>query len=244
MRAELSSPKYVRAAELVRARIADGTLRAGESAPSAAALARTTGFSAITCRRALSTLIKEGVLVPGRSRNGRPRVPGPASTSAERTLADADHALSASLAARRRALGLTQPQLAAAIDMSVTTVGHAETGRLWQSRHFWEQADKALDAGGELLRLHDAYQAASVLSSAADAVDDDPPVTATVSSVVTVTCITITWSDGTITTVDPPNSASTCQAGDNRSSWDVPRRFVASVNVPANLRSLGTYEQS
>lgn len=213
MKAEVSSPKYVRAAELVRARIADGTLRPGESAPSAAALARTTGFSALTCRKALWTLVKEGVLVPGRSRNGRPRVPGPAVTSAEQTLADAVRGLSASLAARRRTLGLTQPQLAAAIDMSVTTVGHAETGRLWQSRYFWEQADKALDADGELLRLHDAYQAASVMSSAADAVADDPTVTDAVSSVVTVTRIAITWSDGTITTVDPPpNSASTCQA--------------------------------
>ena len=97
--------------------------------------------------------------------------------------------------------------------MSVTTVGHAETGRLWQSRHFWEQADKALDADGALLRLHDAYQAASAPSYAADAVAHDPTVTETVSIVVTVTCITITWSDGTITTVDPPpNSASTCQA--------------------------------
>jgi DNA-binding transcriptional regulator YhcF (GntR family) len=214
VKAEVSSPKYVRAAELVRARIADGTLRPGESAPSAAALARTTGFSALTCRKALWTLVKEGVLVPGRSRQGRPRVPGPAATSAEQTLADAVRGLSASLAARRRTLGLTQPQLAAAIDMSVTTVGHAETGRLWQSRHFWEQADKALDADGELLRLHDAYRVASVPSSAADAVADDPTVTETVSSVVTVTCITITWSDGTITTVDPPNSASTCQAGE------------------------------
>jgi DNA-binding transcriptional regulator YhcF (GntR family) len=213
VKAEVSSPKYVRTAELVRARIADGTLRPGESAPSAAALARTTGFSALTCRKALWTLVKEGVLVPGRSRNGRPRVPGPAVTSAEQTLADAVRGLSASLAARRRTLGLTQPQLAAAIDMSVTTVGHAETGRLWQSRYFWEQADKALDADGELLRLHDAYQAASVMSSAADAVADDPTVTDAVSSVVTVTRIAITWSDGTITTVDPPpNSASTCQA--------------------------------
>lgn len=212
MKAEVTSPKYVRAAELVRARIADGTLRPGESAPSAAALARTTGFSALTCRKALSILTKGGVLVPGRSRNGRPRVPGPTVTPAERTLADAERTLSASLAARRRALGLTQPQLAAAIDMSVTTVGHAETGRLWQSRHFWEQADKALDADGVLLRLHDAYQAASVPSSAADAVAHDLTVTETVSSVVTVTCITITWSDGTITRVDPPNIASTCQA--------------------------------
>jgi hypothetical protein len=33
---------------------------------------------------------------------------------------------------------------------------HAETGRLWQSREFWEKADAALAADGELARLHDA----------------------------------------------------------------------------------------
>jgi DNA-binding XRE family transcriptional regulator len=64
--------------------------------------------------------------------------------------------------ARRRAAGLTQPQLAEAVGMSITTVGHAETGRLWQSRRFWELADKELRADGELLALHDAYRAASV----------------------------------------------------------------------------------
>ena len=45
---------------------------------------------------------------------------------------------------------------------SVTTVGHAETGRLWHSRAFWERADKELNVGGELLHLHDAYRAAAV----------------------------------------------------------------------------------
>jgi hypothetical protein len=38
--------------------------------------------------------------------------------------------------------GLTQPQLAAVTGMSVTSIGHAETGRLWQSRRFWELGDK------------------------------------------------------------------------------------------------------
>jgi len=77
-------------------------------------------------------------------------------------LADTARALSAALAARRRAAGLTQPQLADLAEVSVTTVGHAETGRLWHSRAFWERADKELSAGGELLRLHDAYRAAVV----------------------------------------------------------------------------------
>ena len=39
---------------------------------------------------------------------------------------------------------LTQPQLAIRIGVSVTTVTHAETGRLWQAREFWKQADRAL----------------------------------------------------------------------------------------------------
>ena len=60
-----------------------------------------------------------------------------------------------------RGLGLTQAELAALAGVSVTTVGHAETGRTWQSRRFWERADTALRAAGDLLRLHDAYRAAS-----------------------------------------------------------------------------------
>jgi hypothetical protein len=65
------------------------------------------------------------------------------------------------LAARRRAAGLTQLDLAALAGCSITTIGHAETGRLWQSRRFWETADKALNGGGHLLALHDAYRAAA-----------------------------------------------------------------------------------
>jgi len=44
--------------------------------------------------------------------------------------------LSRELAARRRAGGLTQPELAKVPGVSVTTIGHAETGRLWQARGF------------------------------------------------------------------------------------------------------------
>lgn len=209
----MTAPKYVRVAASIRTQIADGALQPGEPAPSGAALARATGFSALTCRKALSTLINDGVLVPSHSRNGRPRVSGPASTSAEQTLVDAGRALSASLAARRRAAGLTQPQLAVAIGLSATTVGHAETGRLWQSRHFWEQADKVLNADGGLLGLHDAYRAATAPSAASDDMADVPTVTAIVSNIVTVTCITIMWSDGSVTTVEPPNSADGRRAG-------------------------------
>ena len=133
-----SPPKYAQVAARVRAQVADGLLLPGEAVPSGAALSRATGFSVLTCRRALRTLIEDGVLVPGASRSARPRVPPRTPASGERTQADTARALSASLAARRRLAGLTQPQLAALVGVSVTTVGHAETGRLWQSRRFWE----------------------------------------------------------------------------------------------------------
>jgi DNA-binding transcriptional regulator YhcF (GntR family) len=163
-------PKYARVAAAVRGQIADGTLRPGQPAPSGAALSRITGYSTLTCRRALRVLVADGVLTPGPSRNARPRVAGPAQAPAERDLAAAARALSAGLAARRRAKGLTQPELAGRVGVSVTTIGHAETGRLWQSREFWEHADVILAAGGDLLALHDAYRAASA-SSAADITD-------------------------------------------------------------------------
>jgi transcriptional regulator with XRE-family HTH domain len=128
----------------------------------------------------------------------------------------AGRALSAALGARRRAVGLTQPQLAAIVGVSITTIGHAETGRMWQSRDFWERADKALDTDGLLLRLHDDYRKSAVPaafdseagaeSSPAEglpAADPDPDRN-------TVTCITITWGDGTTTIVRPSASTSAC----------------------------------
>jgi DNA-binding GntR family transcriptional regulator len=163
-------PKYLRVAAAVKAQIADGTLRPGQPAPSGAALSRETGYSTLTCRKALRVLVNEGVLLPGPSRNARPRVAGSPPGPAERDLAAAARALSAGLATRRRAHGLTQPKLAELLDVSVTTIGHAETGRLWQARHFWVHADAALDADGELLRLHEAFGEASA-STAADAPD-------------------------------------------------------------------------
>jgi DNA-binding transcriptional regulator YhcF (GntR family) len=159
-------PKYARVADAVRAQIADGTLRPGQPAPSGAALSRLTGFSTLTCRKALRLLIADGALTPGPSRNARPRVAGAPQLPVERDLAAAARALAAGLASSRRANGLTQPELAARVRVSVTTVGHAETGRLWQSRQFWERADAALNAGGGLLRLHDAYRAAAATGAA------------------------------------------------------------------------------
>jgi hypothetical protein len=120
------------------------------------------------------------------------------------------------LAARRRAVGLTQPQLAAIVGMSVTTIGHAETGRLWQSRDFWERADKALDADGRLLRLHDDYRAAVVPAAFdSEAQAEGSPAEASLGADPgpdsgTVTCITITWGDGTTTAVRPPVGTGAC----------------------------------
>ena len=153
------APKYAQAAASIRAQIADGTLTPGSPAPSGAALARATGYSPLTCRKALVLLIMEGTLRPGPSPNARPRVAGTDPAGPDPAARAA--ALSGALAARRRAAGLTQLELAALAGCSITTVCHAETGRVWQSRRFWEHADKALNGRGQLLALHDAYRAAA-----------------------------------------------------------------------------------
>jgi DNA-binding transcriptional regulator YhcF (GntR family) len=216
-------PRYARVAARIRGQIADGTLRPGQPAPSGAALSRSTGYSTLTCRKALRVLVADGVLVPGPSRNARPRVAGPHTIPVEKALSDAKRALSAGLAARRRAAGLTQADLAALAGASVTTVGHAETGRLWQSRRFWERADGALDAGGGLLRLHDAYRVLGAVRQ-----QGQPPqpqaeertgpapsrallpsgaqAAAAGSGQPEPSCIMIVWRDGTVTTVHPPAS--------------------------------------
>ena len=209
----VSERKYQRVAAHVRGQIADGMLSPGEPAPSGASLARMTGYSQLTCRKAIRTLIQEGALVPGPSPGARPRVPPRKPTPGERTQANAARTLSAALASRRRAARLTQPQLAAIAGMSVTSIGHAETGRLWQSRRFWELVDKGLRAGGELLALHDAYRAAAIPADSATAfgdteaeaaADNVPAVMVTAS--VPVAAVKITWADGTVTTVYPPET--------------------------------------
>jgi DNA-binding XRE family transcriptional regulator len=161
-------PKYARVAAEVKSRIADGTLRPGQPAPSGAALSRVTGYSTLTCRRALRVLIADGVLLPGASRSARPRVAGLSrGPGGPPNVAAAARALAMGLAARRRALGLTQPGLAKLMRVSVTTVGHAETGRLWQSREFWANADASLEAAGDLLRLYEELGEASAANGEA-----------------------------------------------------------------------------
>src|SRR3984893_6381542 len=153
----LPARKYEQAAAIVRAQIADGTLKSGQPAPSGDALARLTGFSTLTCRKALRTLVTEGTLSSGPSPAARPRVAVPGGPRP----GDAARRLSRALAALRRMTGLTQPALSALPGYSATAIGHAETGRLWQSREFWEKADLALAASGELTSLYDAYRAGS-----------------------------------------------------------------------------------
>ena len=208
---ERPTTKYARAAAGVRAQIEDGTLLPGELVPSGAALARETGYSVLTCRRALRVLIADGVLASGASPGARPRVPARNPSPGDRNLASAKRALSASLAARRRAAGLTQPQLAEIVGRSVTTVGHAETGRVWQSRPFWELADEAVNADGELLALYDAYLAATAAANHATVAGETTPAhisgtpeTILVAAVECTTCVNVIWPDGTATTVYPP----------------------------------------
>jgi DNA-binding XRE family transcriptional regulator len=201
----MSPHKYEQVAAIVRVQIADGTLPPGAPAPSGAALSRMTGYSVQTCRRALRSLVTDGILVPGASSAARPRVPG----SSEQTPVDARRALSAALAGHRRAAGLTQIQLAQLIGVPVTNVGHAETGRTWQSRPFWELADKILNADGELLHLHDAHRAAETPEPEAENIRPEtnvtePPAVITVALPGTVNCITITWANGAVTTAYPP----------------------------------------
>jgi hypothetical protein len=202
------APKYVQAAAIVRAQVADGTLRPGQAAPSGARLARLTGFSALTCRKALRTLVREGVLAPGPTSAARLRVAVPPGASP----GDAARALSGALTAARRASGLTQPALSALTGYSVTAIGHAETGRLWQSRQFWEKTDLALAADGELTRLYDAYRAEP--ARPADAPwPPSPPA---------LTHLTLHWSDGTATTAYPSDFPVLAGNGNHNSLPHVP----------------------
>jgi hypothetical protein len=198
--------RYVQVAEAIRAQIADGTLKPGAPAPSGAALARATGYSLITCRKGLALLVRDGTLSAGPSPNARPRVPDDDPARADPAARAA--ALSAALAARRRAAGATQRELAAITGYAETTIGHAETGRLWQSRTFWQTADNTLNAGGELLSLYDHYIAALTRPAApappeTTAIAAPAPAAAPPSSAALIV-VTITWPDGTTTTVRQP----------------------------------------
>jgi DNA-binding transcriptional MocR family regulator len=205
--------KYETVAGLVRDMIADGTLKPGAPAPSGAALARETGFCTLTCRKALRALLADGTLTWGASPNARLRVAaGSTASGAKRGALRVP--LSSALAARRHAAGLTQPQLATLLGMSVTTVGHAETGRLWQSREFWQQADQVLGAAGTLLGMYDQRQAAAGRTEEFPrAPDRSPAVLLPVSVTITPEGVNVVWPDGSETLARPPGCQDRAAAG-------------------------------
>jgi len=199
------SPARYTVARLVRGMIADGTLKPGAPVPSGAALARQVGCHPVTCRAALAGLLADGTLARGPSRGARLRVAPPQGAPA----AEADtlrHRLSRALAARRRAAGLTQPELAKLLGVSVTSVGHAETGRVWQSGGFWRQADGVLLADGALLRMHEDYQAAAIRPAPPGAPWTSAVPVPVLPASVTITPdgVAVTWPDGTKTVTRPP----------------------------------------
>jgi DNA-binding transcriptional regulator YhcF (GntR family) len=193
---------------LVRQMIADGTLKPGGAAPSGRALARETGFQPATCRRALGDLVEDGTLTRGVSATGRLRVAQPGG-GCHPDVEMLQEKLSRALAARRKAARLTQQQLADVLGVSVTTAGHAETGRTWQSRDFWRHADHLLVADGDLLHLYDTYEVA--VRAAPEAAGGDVPAETSavlpvlpVSVTITPDGVAVAWPDGTQTLVRAP----------------------------------------
>jgi len=195
-------------AGLLRARIQAGELRPGMLAPSGPELKKETGFALLTCRRGLHLLLDTGELTRV-SRSGRYRIPG--------DWPPGDGELSRALAARRRSAGLTQLELADAIGMSVTAVGHAETGRLWQSAAFWERVDGALDAGGDLVSRYVAWRSAAPAGTTtpeaesgtvcadipAAQVEPDVPGGVVITLPGDPVPVTVVWGDGSVTIVRP-----------------------------------------
>jgi hypothetical protein len=198
----MSPYKRETAAGIVRDMIADGTLKPGGPAPSGAALARKTGYSVLTCRAALRSLLADGTLTCGASPTARLRVapPGGGTFDAEALRV----ALSKALAGRRRDAGMTQPDLAGKLGVSVTTVGHAETGRAWQARGFWLRADQELGGDGGLLRMYDRYKAAEAAGHAATEEPAPAGPVLPVSVTIGPDGVAIVWPDGTETLAAPP----------------------------------------
>lgn len=146
--------RWPEAAEAVRDLVRSGKLRPGDLTPTATELSVMTGVSAQTCRKAVLMMARKGELVPAPSPAGRPRVPGGDCPG------PAELALSGALIGARKALRLSQAQLAEAAGLSVTAVHHAETGRFReQSARAWALLDRATLSGGRLVRMHAAWQA-------------------------------------------------------------------------------------
>jgi transcriptional regulator with XRE-family HTH domain len=195
-------------AQLVREKIASGELQSGGAAPSGAALALEAGCSPLTARAALRSLVRDGTLVAGVSPNARLRVARPGGNDST----DADTlrtALAKMIRARRRAENLTQPELARKLGVAVTTIAHAETGRIWQSRLFWVRAGEFFGDSGDLVRAYDAF--AAVEYAPERGTEDAKPETPAPPAVVLPVTVTITaagvvavWPDGSETIARPP----------------------------------------
>src|ERR1700680_4160356 len=76
-------------------------------------------------------------------------------------IATARCTLGVQLAACRRAVGLSQAQLAEKTGFSRRTIANVETGRQHVRRDFWESADTAVSAGGSLVAAHEELAAAA-----------------------------------------------------------------------------------
>ena len=197
------APQQEAVARLVLEQIADGTLKPGAPVPPATVLATEVGCSAQAARSALRRLVGRGTLMRGASPLARLRVarPGDSGPGEEGLWV----LLSRTLGARRRARGMTQKELARALRVSETTIGHAETGRNRQSGLFWAHADAVV--GGGLLDLYDRCMAASGSVAPAEAgwpVPVLPPPVLPASVTITPDGVAIVWPDGTETTARPP----------------------------------------
>ncbi len=90
--------------------------------------------------------------------------------------AEAQKALGAKLAARRKAVGLTQKELAPQVFMTRSSVANIECGRQLGTVAFWKRCDAVLAAHGDLIgayddfrRLEDAYRRQSAATGGGEA---------------------------------------------------------------------------
>lgn len=72
-------------------------------------------------------------------------------------LAEQQRLLGQYLAALRKAAGLYQTDIARAVPCHRTNVAHAEAGSQLPDSHFWETADRVVDAKGVLIGRYDAF---------------------------------------------------------------------------------------
>jgi transcriptional regulator with XRE-family HTH domain len=73
----------------------------------------------------------------------------------------ARRALGVELAAHRQAAGYSQTRLASLVGYSRSTIANVEIGRQRVPQSFWERADNALRAGGDLVTANDEVEAAA-----------------------------------------------------------------------------------